>query len=149
MIIDKIENAGLYKNISPGIEKALTYLQNTDINILSQGKHLIDGDNIFIIISEYETKNTEDSLLEAHAKYIDVQYVVKGTEQVGVSTYMRQTPIKPYDTENDYMLFDEPYGVVTMHQGMFAVFFPHDMHKPGIAANRVSKVKKAVVKIKM
>lgn len=150
MIFDKIENTTLYKGINSRVSDALTYLETADFAKLSLGKHEIDGDNIFAIIYEYSTKESNDELLEAHKKYIDIQYMVNGNEYIGVTTYTNQKPVKPYDKENDYMLFNEPFTLSPLNKDMFAILFPDDIHMPGIrVGDSLSKVKKVVIKVKI
>jgi YhcH/YjgK/YiaL family protein len=149
MIFDKIENAHLYAKTHAGINKALNYLKNTNFLELENGKHEIEGDVIFAIVNEYETKKPEENLLESHIKYIDVQFVAQGIEQIGFTTFNNQKPVKLYDSPDDYMLFKEPYNLITLNKGMFAIFYPDDMHIPGLMIDTVSKVKKVVVKVKI
>jgi len=149
MILDKIENADLYKNIHPGVKKALNYIRNTNFNDLPMGKHEIEGNDLFVIFKEYQTKQVDGNLLESHLKYIDVQYIVDGVEQMGVTMHTAQEPKKKYDTVDDYMLFDEPYDIITVNKGMFAIFFPDDIHMPDITTGDPSQVKKAVIKVKI
>ena len=148
MIIDKIENAPLYFGIHEGIKKALKYIQHTDFSGLEKGKHEIEGDSIFSIINEYETKDIGiDCLLESHLKYIDVQYVHDGHEKIGITSLYNQNAVKTYNSTDDYMLYKEPFDLITLKQGMFAIFFPDDMHLPGITAKETTKVKKVVIKV--
>lgn len=94
MIIDKIENANLYQGMQQGLDKALSYLKNTNFSDLAIGKHDIEGDAIFVIVKELETTPVEGKLLESHLKYIDVQYVIEGVEQMGVTLRTDQKPKK-------------------------------------------------------
>lgn len=149
MILDKIENAQLYKHIHPGIEKALNYLETIDFKELPMGRHEIEGDANFVIVKEYQTKQLDGNLLESHRKYIDVQYIIEGVEQMGVTLHTGQTPRKAYDEADDYMLFDEPCDMVTVKKGMFAIFFPDDIHMPDMTTGEPSRVVKAVVKVKI
>lgn len=147
MILDKIENSGIYKCIDTRLSKAFDFLQTTDLSTLSLGKHIIDGDKLYAVVFEYETQPQGDKSLESHIKYIDVQYMIEGTEQIGITTLKDQKSTKEYDHENDYMLFDESFDQITFKKGMFAVFFPDDLHLPGLDAGMNSKVKKIVVKV--
>src|SRR5579862_2731121 len=106
MIFDKIENSVVYENISPLIKRAFDYLKHTDFSDMAIGKHTIDGDEIYAILQEYDTKNDADAKLEAHRKYIDVQYIISGEELIGVLPLTNQTTCKEYDAENDYALYD-------------------------------------------
>lgn len=148
MILDKIQNANLYKGVHTGISKALEYLENTKLSDLAPGRYDFEDDTFYVMVFEYETKNAEGNLLESHIKYIDVHYVVEGIEQIGVTTLVSQKPTKIYDTVNDYALFKEQYDLIKLKKGMFAIFFPDDLHMPGIESSTVSKVKKIVVKVK-
>ncbi len=57
MIFDKIENRALYSEINARIKAALNYISSTNLDSIKLGKHIIDGDNIFALVNEYETKN--------------------------------------------------------------------------------------------
>lgn len=149
MILDKIENANLYKGIHAGISKALEYLKNTNLSNLATGRYDLEDDTFFVMVYEYETKKVEGNLLESHIKYIDVQYIAEGIEQIGITTLVNQKPTKLYAAADDYMLYKEPYNLITLNKGMFAIFFPDDMHLPGIKFGDKSKVKKIVVKVKI
>jgi YhcH/YjgK/YiaL family protein len=149
MILDKIENIDLYKGIHVGVNKALYYIQNTDFSNMLNGKYDIDGDSFFVIVKEYETKDMDDNLLEAHLKYIDVHYIAEGIEQIGITTLVDQKAKKAYDPVDDYMLFNSPCDFITLNKGMFAIFYPNDMHIPEIKSGNISKVKKIVVKVKI
>jgi len=149
MIFDKIENAALYESVSPLLKKAFEYLKQTDFSKLEAGKYVVDGDNLFAMVQEYDTKNDADCKLEAHKKYIDVQYVVSGEELIGVRPLINQTPSKEYDAENDYALYDDTCSFIKVSPTQFAVLFPQDLHKPGIKINTSAKVKKVVMKVRV
>ncbi len=146
MILDKIENYKLYANISNRINIAFDYLLNTDLEKIESGKHLIDGENIFALVQEYDTKEKEEGKLEGHYKYIDIQYVIKGVELMGVATLANQMLITK-DIEKDYAFYDGDCSYIKVNEGMFAIFFSDDLHKPCIKFNEIAKVKKVVVKV--
>jgi len=149
MIIDLIENAGLYKNLGEGIVKALEFLENLKPNELTEGKIEIDGNKVFALISFYDTKNREDCFLESHKKYIDVQYVAEGEEYVGYVPFHFQKIEKEYNEEFDFMLFDAEPSFIKFRRRMFAVFYPEDLHMPGIKIGERRPVKKIVVKVRV
>ena len=149
MIIDKIENAGLYAGMSKRIKTALDYIQNTDFSIRENGRYEIEGDKIFALVNEYKTKNANESFLEGHRDYIDVQYIVEGFEQVGVVILAGQKAVKEYDANDDYLLFIEEHSLISIKKDMFAIFFPDDLHMPGLSKGKANTVKKVVVKVKI
>jgi YhcH/YjgK/YiaL family protein len=148
MVIDTLQNAALYYSLGPKFIKAFDYLANTDLTSITKGKYEIDGTDIFAIVNEYDTVPSSGEQLEAHKKYIDVQYIVRGQELIGHDWLRQQVPSKAYDETADYMLFGEPPSFFSrMEQGMFAIFFPTDLHMPNIMVNKASPVKKIVIKV--
>ncbi|MFN3667553.1 MAG: YhcH/YjgK/YiaL family protein, partial [Sediminibacterium sp.] len=101
MVIDQLSNAARYYGLGTLIEKALLFLQHTDLNTLENGKHELEGDALFAIVQEYDTKDPAQEKLESHKKYIDVQFVVSGTEKMGHALLKKQTPSRAYNPEDD------------------------------------------------
>lgn len=50
------------------------------------GKHAIDGDNLFYLISEDTTEPQAARRAEYHARYLDIQIVLRGSEGMTFST---------------------------------------------------------------
>ena len=148
MIIDKIENAHIYKNIGERISKSFEYIEVTDLKTMPAGKYLIDGENIFALVREYKTKSESQRKLEAHRKYIDVQYVISGEEFMGYVPLGNQQILEPYKEENDIVFFTGDKSFIKITAGMFAIFFPEDVHMPGISTGKISDVKKLVIKVR-
>ena len=148
MVIDHISRAATYYHLHPGIEIALRYIQSTDFTKLENGKYELAGEHVFAIVQEYDTKDPSNEKLEAHKKYIDVQYVVSGQEKMGHALLKAQVPSREYQTDDDFMLFDESpdfFSLIT--EGMFTIFYPSDLHMPCILHQQSSSVKKVVVKV--
>jgi len=148
MIIDKIENSHLYKNIGERINKSFEYIKATDLKTLPAAKYPIDGESIFALVSEYKTKPESEGKLEAHKKYIDVQYVISGEELMGYVPFGNQQILEPYKEENDIVFFTGDKSFTKVSVGMFAIFFPEDVHMPGISTGKISDVKKLVIKVR-
>lgn len=148
MIIDLLPNAHLYYNQGPLFKKAFEYLAQTDFSKVEKGKYELDGTNLFAIVNEYDTVSPDSEQMESHKKYIDIQYIVTGAERIGHDFLQHQTPSQAYDAEKDFMLFAEkPTFFTVLQQGMFAVFFPHDLHLPNIMIDKAAYVKKVVIKV--
>ena len=149
MIFDKIENHKSYRGIKDGIDMALDYLLNTDLEELAPGKHIIDGDRIFAACMEYETKVEHLSKNEAHRKYIDIQYIIRGIEKMNVSTLDGLIVKEEYDADKDVVFYEHRTDCTFVaHPGVFAVFFPEDAHMPGVCIeDGPDNVKKVVVKV--
>lgn len=149
MIIDKLSNAHLYSGLGERINKAFAYLKETDFSKAELGKYEINGDNIFALVNEYNTKDQNEGKLEAHKKYIDVQFVAKGKELMGYAPLENQKVIDEYNEQKDITFFSGEKSFMLVEEGMFAIFFPTDVHLPGIRVNEKSYVKKVVIKVKV
>jgi len=150
MIIDRLENASRYAHIAKGIDKALAYLQSTDLDSLAPGKYAVDGEAVFAIVQEYNTLDEAGEQMEAHRKHIDVQYMIRGKERVGLALFNGQATSKEYSESEDFMLFpDNPSFFATLDRGSFMIFFPTDLHMPCIKVAEAAPVKKVVVKVKV
>lgn len=148
MIVDKIENRERYFFLGEGIERALRYLAVTDFSVLEQGKHTIEGDSIFALVSEYALHDSGSANLEAHRKYADVQFMALGSEIIGYSPLNGNATIEEYSIDRDIAFYEGEESPVTVSQGMFMILMPGDLHKPGIGDKQI-QVKKVVVKVAM
>ncbi|MHC6180846.1 NanQ anomerase/TabA/YiaL family protein [Clostridium sp. JNZ X4-2] len=147
MIVDRLANAEQYYKLSPGIEKAFKYIQNTDLTDIKPGKYAIEDDKVFAVVSEYKTKSLKEGLWEAHRKYIDIQYIVSGKEKMGYCCSDCMKTIIEYDEKKDILFMDGQGDFLTIHEGEFALFTPKDAHMPSIEADDSQIVKKILVKI--
>lgn len=147
MVLDQLNNAHLYHGLSPRIKKGLEYIATTDFSKKAAGKYELEGQLIFVMVNEYETKPSEACKLEAHLKYIDIQLMLTGEEQVGYTMKTNQVPTEEYNTEKDVMFFSEQVCYFKFYTGQFAIFFPTDLHQPGISLKRTKGVRKVVVKV--
>jgi biofilm protein TabA len=146
MILDVLENAHQYFAINKGFEKAFNFLTRPDLKELPVEKYEIVDDRVYSMVSKDYGRNKEDALLETHEKYIDIQLVLKGTDNIGWKP--KTLCIKPsgeYNRETDVQFFaDDPDTWITTKSGSFAIFFPKDAHIPLISSGRLHKV---VVKV--
>lgn len=146
MILDKIENAAMYKCLTERIAIGLDYVKNTDMSAMEPGKYEV-AEGITAIISEYNTKELTDARLEAHEKFIDIQYIISGEEFIGYAPLNGQTPTIPYDAERDVVFYNEEVSFTKLETGMFAIYFPTDLHQPCVKIEDTAPVKKCVVKL--
>ena len=146
---DNIKNAKNYYYLGERFQKGFEYLLNTDLNNLSNGKYEIDGENIFVSVQDYTSKLPEEGKFEAHKKYADIQYIIKGEEKIGFGNIKNFKPSTFYDEKNDIIFLEGHGDFVKLSKGKFAVFMPQDAHMPCICTGTPEYVKKAVVKVKL
>jgi len=150
MIADVLKNNYLYESISPRIKTALEYIATTDFSKMESGKYELDGANLFVLVQEYDSVPREQGKWECHQKYIDIQYIAEGVEQIGVNNTSKMQVAVEYNPEKDIAFLNGEGDYVTFSKGSYGIFFPEDAHQPKIAPENVfGKVKKIVVKIKI
>lgn len=149
MILDNIKNCKKYEQLNRNFEKAFQFLKREDLGSLAVGKYEIDGENIFAMVQEYETKDLENAKYEAHKKYIDIQYLIEGTENMGYVLIDDLEVYSIYSEENDFMLLTGKPRLILLNEREFFILFPEDAHMPGIFAKEKSKVRKVVVKVRV
>ncbi|TDX01337.1 YhcH/YjgK/YiaL family protein [Dinghuibacter silviterrae] len=150
MILDYLDRASTYKGLDEPFQKAFAWLRQTDLGTLPKGRYDIEGDRVFAMVNEYETVDPQGQKMESHRVHIDLQYMARGTELVGHDFLRAQQPSKAYDPDTDFMLYDEnPSFFSRFEEGMFAIFYPEDLHMPNIHPGEPGWVKKVVVKIKV
>ena len=147
MITDNIQNIAKYSIISEKVSDFLKSL-TPDFQI---GHYVID-DCAFANIDVYNTKDHKDCKFEAHKKYIDIQMLLYGKEQIDVIDINSLEISVQYNEQKDVMFFKntctKPASLL-MTPYKFAVLFPNDAHKPQMNYdyNISLDVKKVVVKI--
>jgi YhcH/YjgK/YiaL family protein len=149
MIKDKIENKNIYIGINKKFIDAFKYLEEKNLETLSNGVHKIIEEDIFAIVSEYKTKELDFGLWEGHKKYIDIQYIVRGNEKIGYCNLEKVLIEKQYNVDEDVLLGHANGDFITMNEGDFMILFPQDIHKPGVIDNKSATVKKIVLKVKI
>ncbi len=152
MIIDKLENCALYYGAHKNFEKAFAFIKKALAENLPVGKYEIDGKDVYASVQEYNTKEEQAARYEGHRKYIDIQFIASGAEAVEVTDIAKTQSITPYNEEKDVEFFQTNEkvwkGVWTANE--YGIFFPYDIHRPGMRVDGVSApVKKILVKIKL
>jgi YhcH/YjgK/YiaL family protein len=131
--------------------EAFDFLKNTNLDTLSPGKYNIDGSNVYALVTDGPTKAFEDTKWENHRNFIDVQYVVRGREKMGMAPLSKATVTEPYNDEKDIAFSSVPDNECDYYvavPGTFLIFFPQDAHRPAIRAEGSDTVKKVVIKIR-
>ena len=146
MIIDSLENMSIYDNIPQNVINFVkTLTPETEI-----GRYEIDN-NSYANVEVYETKNLKDCKFEAHKKYIDIQMLLSGIEELDYTPVKGLKVSEEYDAKRDIMFFENPDRIldsVILEVGKFALIYPHEAHRPQVAFNaKLKTVKKVVIKI--
>ena len=142
MIFDVLDNATRYFPLNSGFKKAFEFLKQADLDKLPIGQHEIDEKRVFAIVAKDEGRNKEHAQLETHNEYIDIQFVLSGTDNMGWKAKSSCNQVfRDYDKKNDLQFFaDKPDIWLSTNPGMYAIFFPEDAHMPLISSGKIHKV---------
>jgi len=153
MILGHLKNFAMEKDFfSSRLQKGFHFLQNTDFTNLAEGKMDIDGENVFAIISKYQPEPKEERYPESHGKYVDIQYIISGEEIIGYTNLSDEFEIaQDWLAEKDLLFYKKISNEMdlTLSDGMYAVFFPWDVHRPSCRSIPGIAVHKVVVKVKL
>ena len=151
MITDRLNNAKQYFLLNEKLKKGFDFLINSDLKNMQDGKHIIEGNDIYANIQTLKTKSLDEQKWEVHRKYIDIQYVIKGQEKMGYGILDDfGNVIVPYDNEKDIAFLDgKKYNYVNVSEGDFVIFYPNDVHAPMLSVKESEEIKKVIVKIKL
>ena len=149
MKLFKITESNKFYNLGERIETALRYIENINLSNLENGKYVIDGDDIFAVVQDYQTKAQSEAKWEVHKKYIDIQIVIKGREQMGWGLVENFSPITEYDKEKDILFLEGEGTFSELKEDYLAIISPEYAHMPSISVGEKPEyVKKVVVKVK-
>ena len=147
MVIDRIENAHLYYSLGSGLAKAFEHLKNNDLSSLNPGSYPIIEDKVRMLVFDSEQTNKDRIKLEGHRKNIDLQYWVSGSELMGYASLQNQTVITPFNEEKDFAFYEAEASFTRLEPGMFAIYFPSDLHTAVTDERCTSAVRKIVYKV--
>jgi len=148
MIVDVLSNLNNYSNLSRHLKAVSKCFSTIEPSTLTNGKHDIGSSGVYALVNEYFTRPASECCIECHKKYFDIQIVAAGQERIGYSPRSLCTTAGEYDPEKDFQKLDGPLDWITLRPGLFALFFPHDGHMPGVRCSEAAElVRKIVVKV--
>ena len=151
MILDRIYNTRLYLGMHAGFAKAFEILTDKTLAKKQDGKYSVDGDKIYYTIQRYTTKPLNEGNLEAHRKYIDIQFLLEGVEILGYAPLKGLTTAEVYNPQKDIAFFNTPKEItkVKLEPGLFCILFPDDAHLPCRQLAGPAEVRKVIIKIQI
>lgn len=143
--IDIVEFARQYKANKPLWDKLFKFLAETDPNTLEAGKIVLEDGRLWINVLEYTPKSAEDTKIESHKKFIDLQYTFVGNELMGLANNV--IPTGDYDPVKDKTNYktEEPIEYVPADPKRFFLYFPADMHQPSVRSKENPGISRKIV----
>ena len=147
MIYGEIKNAECYLGINKNLDVALQYMMHTDMAALGDGKHVIDGENVFVNVMQAVTQPDRYEY-EFHQEYYDIQIDLAGAEDILFSGQYQEIT-RPYQKDGDIgMGRCICEAVCHLKPGKFVICEPGEPHLPVVATdNNEETIRKAVIKV--
>ena len=151
MIVCDLSQLGKQTELTESMLKAVEFIQNAQGKDLADGRVEIDGVKVYALVQSYNSKLENDHpRFEAHRRYLDIQYIVSGKEQIGWAALEAMQGATEYNDVKDVFHGSVDLPAITfvkLKPGQLAVLFPSDAHAPGLSDGESSPVKKIVVKV--
>lgn len=149
MIVTTVDKLTQYKEIpyAQDIVDFLTEFQKSD---MAPGRYDIHGDDLFAAVSRYDTEPNVDRQFENHKKYIDLQIVLDGKEEIHWADTSTLTMVSEEFSKGGDIAFyvGESMGYVLLGGNQCVILFEEDAHMPNVLHNKSENVLKVVFKIK-
>lgn len=146
MILSTLSQSGRYAALHPLFQRVFDYMRDTDLLALAPGRYPIVGEQLSVIVENVPGRTREAAKLECHRKYIDIQLVLEGNEEMGWKALADcAQPVADYSAEKDIRFFhDAPASWVAVPPDHFCIFFPEDAHAPLVSNG---SIRKAIFKV--
>lgn len=150
MVLDDKKQLKMYESAGYDAEAAEAFIKRAQEELLPEGKYVLNGENLFAMIQEYETKEREECMYESHRLYGDIQYIVSGEEMIYVAPVEHLEMVEDRTPQEDILFYEQKEEAAALHlkPGMFALFLPQDGHMPCCVYDKVQKVRKIVFKFR-
>lgn len=150
MIFGNIKNIEEFAYLEEQIKECFEYAKTHDLASYEKGSHEIDGERLFVNIVEYETTTPEKRFWEAHKNYLDVHFMLHGTEQIDLN-FIQNMELKEFVAKDDFLPMEgEKNASVVLTDGDFLVCYPSDGHRTAVCVGEKSEtIKKAIFKVKI
>lgn len=144
MIIDKFSNLKIYIPLLKNLENGLEAIQAAGVPEI--GTYEFDGG--YFMVKEGTTGPIEEGDFEVHRRYVDIQIVLEGSEDLAWTHLDNLTETIPYDEKRDAAFCSGDITCQTpVAAGMCYILFPWDGHKAVRHVKQPQDYKKIVMKL--
>lgn len=151
MIVLHKKDIPLYLGRDSRLDAALRLIADGALEDSSLGRNDIT-ETLYTVTQSYQTKPLSQCRWESHERWIDIQYIRCGLERLDVMLSAEGLTVSEYKPESDVIFYNDaslPCNMLHLSDGMLAVFYPEDIHRPGVAVDAPTDVEKVVLKIRV
>lgn len=128
--------------------KAYEYICQLKEEDLTIGRHEVN-EGFYYNVQEYETRANPTKHFESHCKYVDIQMLISGVENLQIVDINKLQVETPYDNVKERILYypNENPASVILRPGSAVILYPNDAHRTIAYNKKPCKVKKVVGKV--
>ncbi len=149
MIIDHIDNSSRYISGNKNIAAALEFIKkHASDPKLQDGQYQVIPGEVIVHVLTRETHDRKDAKMEIHKNFMDIHYMIKGSERCGVASLSEKID---YDPESDNGFWDcqDDYSIV-IGEGEFYAVWPMEPHCPLCnTTEKIENIRKIICKVKI
>ena len=151
MICDQLENLCRYPILKDHAPRMLAFINQIDLSHFQPQKIVLDGANLTVRLTEYDTRDWADVRPETHDAHYDIVILLEGKENIYLGFRRDFVAAGPYRQQEDITYYHpgEERIAVSMEPGMFLFFSPEDVHHPYCHCGEKRRVKKVTFKIRI
>ena len=128
MIMGTTANYQRYTGLHPLFSRVFDFIINTDWENMKFGRYPVAGTDAYINFSKNDLL-PDNSVFEAHRKYIDIQFIVSGCEEIKCCPLANGKIEEDYSEDKDYCLLkSSEYTTIVLNRNEWCIFFPEDAH---------------------
>lgn len=133
---------------NPFYDEAMRYIESHDLCNMAPGRHIIDGDNLFVTIVDSQMKTIQQARYEVHNDYIDIQVPLSKEETFGIKPREEcKDPDGDFNSVKDIQFFKDTIDkTITVKAGESVTFAPDTAHAPLIGEGTI---RKAIFKVRV
>lgn len=147
MILDYKNNFKQYTRNIPELYEAVKFAEKVWKENLPVGRYPV-GDN-YALVQEGTTQPVSEGKFEVHRKYLDIQFLIEGSEYMEYAHLTELLPDSQYDNSKDVSFLNGKGNLLLINPGMFYVVYPEDGHKPCVHPDFARNYKKVIVKVRI
>ena len=146
MIVCPWNELSRYTSVIPGLEEAVAFVNK--LEQFEPATYPLSGNNK-VLVQSLVTKPFETSLLEAHRKFLDIQYIISGKEVVGWAPVAALNPTEEYNDAKDKCMYEGKSYPMEIAEGYCYVVYPEDAHAPSVHLDEAHNIIKLVIKLEV
>lgn len=151
--VNVVDFAKQYHQNQAAWDLVFDWLAKNDPATFPVGKYVLDSLNVLLTITDAPSvRPFEQTKWEAHCQKVDLQYIARGAEKMGIAPVNGAKVVMQYDIKKDvgfYQPNEKKAKYVVAQPGTFLLFFPSDAHRPNIQVEGCDTVRKVVFKIRV